>query len=57
MKTSINISVLGDSRSGKTSLVNCYLTQKFEEKTNETIINITKAEAKIGETNVEINFL
>jgi GTPase SAR1 family protein len=54
---SINICVLGDPRSGKTSLINCYLKKSFEEKTNETIINITKAEARIGTTNFEINFL
>jgi GTPase SAR1 family protein len=56
MKT-INISVLGDPSSGKTSLINCYVKQSFDDNTNETIINISRAELKIGGTSVEVNFL
>jgi GTPase SAR1 family protein len=53
----INICVLGEPRCGKTALINCYLNQSFEDKTNDTVINITKADIKIGGTPVEINFL
>ena len=37
---SIRISIIGESKSGKTSLINCYLKKSFFTKNEDTILNI-----------------
>jgi GTPase SAR1 family protein len=54
----INIAILGDRKCGKSSLVECFLSQRMEDKNTETVINITKADIKINEEyNLHVNFL
>jgi GTPase SAR1 family protein len=57
MNIEINLAVVGDSKSGKSSLVDCFLSQQVEDQYSETIINITRGEIKIdNEYIVNINF-
>lgn len=57
MKTHINIAILGESRCGKSSIIKCFLSNEFQEKTSETIINIYTASFEIDENNIDVNFL
>ena len=36
----IRISIFGESKSGKTSLINCYLKKSFNDKEQDTILNV-----------------
>lgn len=54
---SINIVLLGDSKCGKSSLINCFLNLKFEEQDIETIIELSKFTLKVGNHCFTVNLL
>lgn len=51
----IYICVLGEPKSGKTTLIDCFLTETFSDKNYETIINVTKAKINIKNLNLELH--
>ena len=52
---SIRISIIGESKSGKTSLINCYLKKSFFTKNEDTILNIHSKKILIN--NKKINLI
>ena len=52
---SIRISITGESKSGKTSLINCYLKKSFFTKNEDTILNIHSKKILIN--NKKINLI
>lgn len=55
--STINIAVMGDPKTGKTSLIECFLNSKFEEKSTDTILNISKTKIIVQNFNIHINIL
>jgi small GTP-binding protein len=52
----INIAVLGDSKCGKSSLIDCYLHNKIEEGNIETVLNIQQKVISIKNFEINLNF-
>ena len=52
----IRISIFGESKSGKTSLINCYLKKSFCDKKQDTILNIHSKKLLIN-NNININLI
>ena len=52
----INIALVGESKSGKSSLIKCFLFNKIEESNDQTILNITNAKIKIINKTINVNF-
>lgn len=58
LNTTINIVILGDHKSGKSSLIDCYLNQTFDSNSyTEHLIRIKSKEFSIGGINFDICFL
>jgi GTPase SAR1 family protein len=51
---SIRISIFGESKSGKTSLINCYLKKSFSIKNEDTILNIHSKKILINNKNINL---
>lgn len=52
----VNIVILGDPKSGKTSLIECFLNNKIEDKNTDTILNIYQTKFYAKNYNFTINF-
>jgi small GTP-binding protein len=52
----INIAVLGDQKSGKTSLIESFLSDKIQEKKVDTVLNIFHTNIFEKQFNLNINF-
>ena len=52
----INIAILGDPKSGKTSLIECFLKENIEEKNNETVLNIYQSKISEQNFNLDLNY-
>lgn len=53
----LNIALIGDSKSGKTSLVECYLNKTFDENYTETIVSVHKTKIKLESHSLILNIL
>jgi len=51
----INIAVMGDSRCGKSSLIECYLNEKIVEENIETILNIHETKFNLKNLDLTVN--
>jgi small GTP-binding protein len=52
----INIAILGDPKSGKTSLIECFLKENIEEKNKETVLNIYQSKITEKDFNLDLNY-
>jgi small GTP-binding protein len=52
----INIAIVGDAKTGKTALLECFLKESFSDKSTETVLNITKCKFSIKHFNFDLNF-
>jgi GTPase SAR1 family protein len=50
----IRISIIGEKKSGKTSLINCYLKKSFSIKNEDTILNIHSKKILINNKNINL---
>lgn len=51
----VNLAVIGDPKSGKTALVESFLTEKFLQESSDTVLRVTKTRLKAKQCMLDVN--